>query len=227
MVLLQERRVDVILSGPRFEDRAQLARWSQETPVFLLGRVSDTLIPSVDVDNVHAAAEAVPHLTPLGHWRIRLITNAPLSYTAGYEPWPGYRQASEESGLPYEEAWVALGAFTSASGAVAMERLLRLPHPITAVFVASDAVAFGALQAIRRHGLRVPQDIATVGFDDLPLSAYVDPPLTTVRLPAGELGLHASHLLLQWIEEGRPPTQEIRLATGLIIRQSCGAGGGA
>ncbi|MFZ8843515.1 LacI family DNA-binding transcriptional regulator [Thermoflexus sp.] len=228
VALLQERRVDgLILSGPRFEDREWLARWSQETPVVLLGRLSDTPIPSVDVDNVQAAAEAVRHLIRLGHRRIGLITNAPLSYTASYERWLGYRQALEEAGLPYEETWVAFGAFTPASGVAAMEQLLRLPHPPTAVFVASDVVAFGALQAIRRRGLRIPQDIAIVGFDDVPLSAYVDPPLTTVHLPAEELGLHAGHLLLRWIEEGRPPTQEIRLATGLIIRQSCGAGGGA
>ncbi|GBD08796.1 HTH-type transcriptional repressor CytR [Candidatus Thermoflexus japonica] len=226
--LLQERRVDgMVLSGPRFEDREWLERWGQETPVVLLGHLANSALPSVDVDNGQAAAMATRHLLRLGHRRVGLITNAPLSYTASYERWLGYRQALEEAGLPYDEALVAFGAFTPASGAAAMEQLLKLPDPPTAVFVASDVVAFGALQVIRRHGLRVPQDLALVGFDDVPLSAYLDPPLTTVHLPAEDLGRAAGQLLLQWIQEGRPPTSTIRLATGLVIRQSCGAGGGA
>lgn len=224
--LLQERRVDgMILSGPRFEDRDWLERLGQETPVVLMGHLEGSPLPSVDVDNMQAAAMATRHLLGRGHRRIGMITNAPLSYTASYERWLGYRQALEEAGVPYDEALVAFGAFTPASGAAAMEQLLRLPDPPTAVFVASDVVAFGALQTIRRHGLRVPHDLALVGFDDVPLSAYVDPPLTTVHLPAEELGREAGRLLLRWMEEGRPARTRIRLATGLIIRQSCGAGG--
>ncbi len=225
--LLQERRVDgMILSGPRFEDREWLEHWAQETPVVLLGHLAGSPLPSVDVDNLQAAAMATCHLLRLGHRRIGLITNAPLSYTASYERWLGYRWALEEAGIPYDETLVAFGAFTPISGAAAMEQLLRLPEPPTAVFIASDVVAFGALQVIRRHGLRVPQDLALVGFDDVPLSAYLDPPLTTVHLPAEDLGREAGRLLLQWIQEGRPSTATIRLATRLIIRQSCGAGGG-
>ncbi len=226
-LLLQERRVDgMILSGPRFEDQEWLERWGQEIPVVLLGHLAGSALPSVDVDNAQAAAVATRHLLGLGHRRIGLITNAPLSYTASYERWLGYRQALEEAGVPYDETLVAFGAFTPASGAAAMERLLALPDPPTAVFVASDVVAFGALQAARRRGLRIPQDLALVGFDDVPLAAYVDPPLSTVHLPAEDLGREAGRLLLQWIQEGRPPTVRIRLATGLIVRQSCGAGGG-
>ncbi len=226
-LLLQERRVDgMILSGPRFEDQEWLERWGQEIPVVLLGHLAGSALPSVDVDNAQAAAMATRHLLGLGHRRIGLITNAPLSYTASYERWLGYRRALEEAGVPYDETLVAFGAFTPASGAAAMERLLALPDPPTAIFVASDVVAFGALQAARRRGLRVPQDLALVGFDDVPLAAYVDPPLSTVHLPAEDLGREAGRLLLQWIQEGRPPTTRIRLATGLIVRQSCGAGGG-
>lgn len=225
-ILLQERRVDgLILSGPRFEDRPWLDRWAQEAPVVLLGHLAGSDLPSVDVDNVEAAAEATRHLLALGHRRIGLITNAQLSYTASYERWQGYRQALEEASVPYDERRVAFGAFTPASGAAAMERLLALPDPPTAVFVASDVVAFGALQALRRRGLRVPEDVALVGFDDVPLAAYTDPPLTTVHLPAEALGQEAGRLLLQWMREGRPPMAQIRLATGLVIRQSCGAGG--
>ncbi len=225
--LLQERRVDgMILSGPRFEDREWLEHWAQETPVVLIGHLAGSALPSVDVDNTAAAAMATRHLLRLGHRRIGLITNAPLSYTASYERWLGYRQALEEAGIPYDDALVAQGAFTPASGAAAMERLLQLPDPPSAVFVASDVVAFGALQAVRRRGLRIPQDLALVGFDDVPLSAYLDPPLSTVHLPAEDLGREAGRLLLRWMQGERPLTASIRLATGLIIRQSCGAGGG-
>lgn len=225
--LLQERRVDgMILSGPRFEDREWLEHWAQETPVVLLGHLAGSSLPSVDVDNLQAAAMATRHLLKMGHRRIGLITNAPLSYTASYERWLGYRQALEEAGIPYDETLVAFGAFTPASGAAAMEQLLGLPAPPTAVFVASDVVSFGALQVVRRRGLRIPRDLALVGFDDVPLSAYLDPPLTTVHLPAENLGREAGRLLIQWIREGRPSMATIRLATGLVVRQSCGAGGG-
>jgi LacI family transcriptional regulator len=105
---------------------------------------------------------------------------------------------------------VRYGDFREESGRIAMNRLLDLPDPPTAVFVASDLVAFGALVAIKERGLHVPRDVALVGFDDVQLAHYVDPPLTTMRLPAYELGYRAA-------------TLEILLQTELVVRQSCGA----
>jgi DNA-binding LacI/PurR family transcriptional regulator len=101
--------------------------------------------------------------------------------------------------------------------------LLDLPEPPTAVFVASDLVAFGALVGIKERGLRVPHDVALVGFDDVQLAHYVDPPLTTVRLPAYNLGYRAAALLTRLIGDELVEEPEILLQTELVVRQSCGA----
>ncbi len=222
--LVREKHTDgIILSGPRSDDE-QLPRLKAEGfPMVLLGQLPGSGIPFVDVDSVGAAKQAVKHLVGLGHRRIGMITNASLAYTAARDRLAGYRQALEEAGLSFDEELVRYGDFREESGRVAMDQLLDLPDPPTAVFVASDLVAFGALVAIKGRGLRVPHDVAVVGFDDVQLAHYVDPPLTTVRLPAYKLGYGAAMLLTQLIG-GRPvEKREILLQTELIVRQSCGA----
>src|SRR5262249_44216753 len=136
-------------------------------------------IPSVDVDNVGGAALATKHLIKLGHKRIALITNAAPEYTASFDRLAGYRSALEGAGIPFDESLVRYGNLTPHSGDEAMTDLLGQPELPTAVFVASDTVALGALQAIRLHHLHVPEDLALVSFDDIPLAEFVDPPLTT------------------------------------------------
>ncbi len=103
-----------------------------------------------------------------------------------------------------------------------MNELLALEPLPTAVFAASDTVALGALQAIRRRGLRVPGDLALAGFDDIPLAEFVDPPLTTIHLPAYGLGWAAAELLISLIEHERVANPQVLLETELIIRESCG-----
>ncbi len=222
--LALENRIDgFILSGPRSDDSALRALYEDRFPIVLLGRLPDVSIPFVDVDNVHAAYGAVSHLIHLGHTRIGMITNGPLHYTASADRLEGYRRALADHGLEYDDALVVFGAFREESGQVAMDRLLALDDPPTAVFAASDAIALGALVSLRRQGLRVPDDVALVGFDDIPLAAYVNPPLTTVRLPARQLGEEAARLLIALVE-GRPvETTEILLETTLIVRESCGS----
>src|SRR5574341_210221 len=223
--LVRERHVDgIVLSGPRFDDRDLLSAQAEGAPVVLMGQLPNTNLPFVDVDNVDGARRATEHLVGLGHGRIALITNAPLAYTASAHRLAGYRLALEAAHLPYDESLVRYGAFTPQSGEAAMTELLSLtPHP-TAAFVASDAVALGALQAIRRRGLHIPRDLALVGFDDIPLAGFIDPPLTTVRLPAAGLGWGAADLLIRLIaaeEAIRNPS--IVLETELIVRASSGA----
>ena len=222
--LVREKHTDgIILSGPRSDDE-QLPRLKAEGfPMVLLGQLPGSDIPFVDVDNVDAARQAVEHLVGLGHRRIGIITNAPLEYTAARDRLAGYRQALEKAGLVFDEGLVRYGDFREESGCVAMNQLLDLPEPPTAVFVACDLVAFGALVAIKERGLTIPDDIALVGFDDVPLAHYVDPPLTTVRLPAYELGYRAAMLLTQLIGGEPVEKREILLQTELIVRQSCGA----
>jgi len=115
----------------------------------MMGQLPNTDLMFVDIDNVGSAAAATQHLIALGHRRIALITNAQLTYTATMDRLTGYRQALESACLAYDEALVEFGDFTPPSGAVAMNRLLQLSPRPTAVFVASDTVALGALQAIR------------------------------------------------------------------------------
>jgi len=222
--LVREKHTDgIILSGPRSDDE-QLPRLKAEGfPMVLLGQLPGSGIPFVDVDNVGAARQAMEHLVGLGHRRIGMITNAPLEYTAARDRLAGYRQALKEAGLSFDEELVRHGDFREESGRVAMNRLLDLPEPPTAVFVACDLVAFGALVAIKERSLIIPDDVALVGFDDVPLAHYVDPPLTTVRLLAYELGYRAATLLTQLISGEPVEEQEILLQTKLVVRQSCGA----
>ena len=223
--LVRERHVDgIVLSGPRFDDQELLKIHAEGAYVVLMGQLPGTSIPSVDVDNIGGARIATQHLINLGYRHIALITNAPLAYTASADRLAGYRQTMEAAGIAYQEKFVRYGNFTPQSGFDAMSSLLALrPHP-TAVFVASDTVALGALQAIRQHGLLVPEDLALVGFDDIPLAEFMAPPLTSVHLPAYGLGWGAADLLIRLIagEEVRDP--HVVLETELVMRESCGNG---
>jgi len=222
--LVREKHTDgIIFSGPRLDDQQLLRLGAEGFPVVLLGQLPGSGIPFVDVDNVGAAKRAANHLLSLGHWRVGMITNAPLAYTAARDRLAGYRQALEEDGVPFDAELVRYGDFREESGRVAMNQLLDLSEPPTAVFVASDLVAFGALVAIKQRGLTIPDDVALVGFDDVQLAHYVDPPLTTVQLPAYDLGYWAATLLIQLIGGEPVEEQEILLQTELVVRQSCGA----
>jgi LacI family transcriptional regulator len=219
--LVWEQRIDgLILSGPRSDDE-QLPKLRKEGfPVVLLGQLPGSGFPSVDVDNVSGAKKAVEHLIRLGHQRIGIITNAPPQYTGCAHRLEGYKKALLEHGLPYDEELVRYGDFTEESGYKAMKEMLPLSP--TAVFVASDLVAFGALAAIRELGLSIPKDVAVVGFDDVRLARYINPPLTTVRLPAYELGASAADMLVKIIK-GEECEERLLLPTELVIRESCGS----
>jgi LacI family transcriptional regulator len=226
--LLREQHVDgLIVSSPRSDD-FQLSRLHEEGyPLVLHGHLPDCSLPFVDVDNIGGACKAVSHLIDLGHRRIGLITNAPLSYTSSQDRLSGYRQALQEAELPSDDELVRCGEFCPRSGRRAMESLLALPSPPSAVFVASDVVALGAMAAVREWGMRIPRDVALVGFDDIFLAAYVSPPLTTVRLPAYGLGWAAGELLIRLISEDEPLERQMLLESELVIRQSCGGNGSA
>ena len=219
--LIRSRGTDgLVVSGPRTDDR-ELERLAREgAPMVIQGVLPDSRVPSVDIDNVDAARAAVGHLVALGHRVIGCVTNAPLEYTAARERREGYRQALAEAGLPVDDELVVEADFDAASGHRAMARLLARPD-LTAVFVASDVVAVGAMAAIRDAGLRVPDDLSVVGFDDVPLAAYLDPPLTTVHLPAHDLG-HAAGLALLDRIAGRSVEPRTVLPTELVIRSSTG-----
>lgn len=221
--LIHEGHVDgIILSGPRFDDQDLLRIHADGARVVLMGRLPNADIPFVDVDNVGGARTATQHLLDRGHRRIGLITNADPEYTASADRMAGYRQALEAAGIAFDPALVRYGDFTPYGGDVAMTDLLKLAPRPTAFFVASDTVALGALQAIRRSGLRVPDEVALVGFDDVPLSDLIDPPLTTIRLPAYGLGWGAAEMLIRLIGKEELQPASVILETELIVRKSSG-----
>jgi LacI family transcriptional regulator len=222
--LIRERHVDgIILSGPRFDDQDLLRIHAEGAPIVLMGRLPNADIPFVDVDNIGGARTATQHLIDLGHQRIGLITNADPAYTASADRLAGYRSALEAAGLIFDQSLVRYGDFTPHGGDVAMTDLLQVTPRPTAFFIASDTVALGALQAIRRSGLRVPDDVAIVGFDDVPLSDLIDPPLTTIRLPAYGLGLGAAEMLIKLIGKEEIEQPSVILETELIVRKSSGS----
>lgn len=222
--LVRGRHADgLILSGPRSDDRKLLELAEEGYPIVLQGQLPETSIPFVDVENEKGASIAVEHLINLGHRRIGMVTNAPLTYTAARQRLDGYRQTLARHGIDYAAEWVRLGNFDEESGEQAANALLEDCADLTAFFVASDAVAYGVLRAARQRNLTVPDDLAVVGFDDIPTSRYVFPSLTTVRLPAFGLGWAAADLLIRLINRQEVEETQITLDTELVIRRSCGA----
>lgn len=217
--LVRSRHADgLIVSGPRVDATGLAAIEREGFPVVIHGHVPGLDVPSVDVDNQAGARVAVEHLIALGHRRIGCVTNAPLACTAAAECLEGYRAALRDAGIELDPALVVEAAFDARSGHVAMSGLLARGG-LDAVFVASDVVALGAVAAIREAGLVVPDDVAVVGFDDIPLAAYFDPPLTTVHLPAHDLGTTVGTTLLDRIA-GRPVPDRTLLPTELVVRSS-------
>lgn len=217
--LLRSQHADgLIVSGPRMDDPSLAELVRDGFPIVLQGSMPGLDVPSVDVDNVAGARGAVEHLIALGHRRIACVTNARLTYTSAQERLAGYRAALETAAIAYDEALVAEGSFDAASGERATSELLARTA-FSAMFVASDVLTLGAFGALRGASRHVPRDVSIVGFDDIPLAAYFDPPLTTVRLPAFELGQAAGRALLDRIA-GRAVPQRTLLPTELIVRGS-------
>ncbi len=219
--LIHENHVDgIILSGPRQDDAQIRQLHADGVPVMLLGQLPDSDLCFVDVDAERGAENAVNHLLELGHSRIGMISNAPFTYISAQQRKAGYLRALQVRQIRTDSGLIKEGNYTPASGYDAMLALLEEVPPPTAVFVASDVVAMGAMLAAKRSGLRIPSDLAIVGFDDIPLAEYFDPPLTTVRLPAYALGWSAGERLIRLIQGEQLDQNGKFLETELVLRQS-------
>jgi DNA-binding LacI/PurR family transcriptional regulator len=224
MELAWSKRIDgILLSGPRFDDEALHALEEDGFPAVLLGQLPGSSFPSVDVDNTAAAEKAVAHLVRLGHRRIACITHAQPQYTTTNQRLEGYHKALAAAGIPYDEELVRYGDFSPESGYQEMVSLLAGDKHIDAVFAASDVVAMGVMGAIREAGLSIPGDIAVVGFDDVPMARYVDPPLTTIHLPAIELARTAGEMIIPLTDGHQPEKTHVVLDTELVVRKSSGS----
>jgi len=169
-------------------------------------------------DNVDGAARAVRYFHSIGHRRIATITGL-LDKLPGADRLRGYRGAIQELGLAYRDDYVAYGDFYTDSGRRAMEQLLALPEPPTAVFAASDMMALGAIRAAAEAGLSVPTDISVIGFDDIQLADHMNPPLTTVRQDKAGLGAAAGSAIARLVG-GEQPSGPVVLPVELVERGS-------
>jgi LacI family transcriptional regulator len=223
MGLIREQQIDgLILSGPRSDDPLLLELAESDFPMVLHGHVPEAPFPCVDIDNQSGARQAVEHLIGLGHRCIGFISNAPLSYSGAQERFAGYRSALAAHDIALRPELVQPAAFLPETGQEAMEELLQLCTPPTAVFAAGDVIALGAMSALHAAGVLVPDQVALVGFDDIFLSAFAHPPLTTVRVPAYGLGWTAAEQLIALIQSDHE-VDTVILETELVVRDSCGA----
>ena len=190
-------------------------------PVVIGGRPTIEGVNHVDVDNVQGAMSAVRHLIGLGRRRVATITG-PLDMAVASDRLEGYRRALREAGLARDSVLEASGAFEQEAARRAMSELLDRAPDIDAVFAASDLMAAGALQALRRAGRRVPQDVAVVGYDDSLIASSTEPPLSSVRQPTEDMGREMARLLLAVISTPSPVARRVILDTQLVIRQSSG-----
>ena len=215
---LRARRVDgiIVLTG-RLSDAA-LRQVAKHLPVVVTGRrLSAPQLFALNFDNFEGARLATHHLLALGHRQIGFICGD-LDHPDANERLRGYRSAIEAAGIAYDPDIVVPGLFDEESGLVAVGRLLDGGKRITAVMAANDQMALGACLGLHRRGLRVPQDMSVVGFDDLANSRYSVPPLTTVHQPAYELGQQAAAAMLQLLR-GERPTGELP-PPQVIMRES-------
>jgi LacI family transcriptional regulator len=222
--LLLQQRVDGILLVPAGDGAAAIAAAQRhETPLVVIDRrPPSAAVDSVRGDSFGGAYELGRLLLGLGHRRIALL-NGPAGVSTADERQAGLSRLLDEAGVPSAERLSLSGRFTTGSGRqMALQALAAIPRP-TALLAANNFIALGALQAVQECGLRVPQDIALVGFDDLPDALVAFPFLTVAVQPAYEMAQQAAGLLLKRLAGDRPAEpQEIILPTRLIIRQSSG-----
>lgn len=222
-ILQQNRLMDGLIVASATADDPLIPRLVElGTPFVMVERPArfEEQISYVSVDNVQAAQNAITHLLSLGKQRIGTITGA-LDNVDGQDRVVGYRQALQNAGIAFDPELVAEGRFTHQSGYIAARKLIKLG--IDALFAANDISALGAIDALKEAGLRVPEDVAVIGFDDLPNSIQVAPQLSTVRQPIQQKGYVATNLLLDLIEGKVEGPRQVLLPTQLVIRQTCGA----
>ena len=183
-------------------------------------RGGDEKAPAVAAANWRGAYKATEYLIGLKHRRIGFITGA-MDQICAQDRLAGYKTALTDHGITFDPELVYEGDFFQPQGYAGASALLELPHPPTAIFASNDVSAFGAMEAVREHGLRIPDDVSMVGFDDILQAVHVHPPLTTVRQPLEEMGRTATRMLLEYIQDPQRPIERVELPTGLVIRQSC------
>jgi len=219
--VLQGRQVDgIILVSAGINTQHIIDLQEKGKPVVVVDReIAGVNVDAVLTDNRGGGYKAVHHLVELGHKRIGCISG-PSELTPSAERVDGYKQAVTEAGLRWEPNLIIKGDFHSKGGYSAIEKLMSLPEPPTAVFACNDMMAIGAMAGAIDLGYNIPHDLSIVGFDDIELASYTNPKLTTVEQPKYKMGTVATEMMLRQVNEGKSPGRRLILPTELIIRQS-------
>jgi LacI family transcriptional regulator len=220
---LHHRRVDGILLAPSMDPLQLALAYLQNNgvPTVLVDRLAAKGFSQVGVENRESTRSLITHLVGHGHQRIGMVAGAAgLSTTE--ERIDGYRAALADAGLPWDDALLANGESRSESARIATHRLLGLKHPPTAIMAGNNLMTIGAMHALREADLRVPEQMALVGFDDFDWADFFLPRLSVIAQPVQQLGVQAVTLLLDGINNPEGPRQTMRLAPSLRIRNSCG-----
>ena len=222
---LHARRVDGVIMASSFL-KDPTVRWlrHQGIPYVLVNRFSDEgHDPFVGSDDLVGGRVATEHLIELGHRRIGHLAGK-LTVSTGVMRRRGYLAALAERGLTADPRLVVESGYTEDGGAQAAERLLALPDPPPALFAVTDMTSVGAYAVARRMGVRIPEELAIVGYNDIPLATRMVPTLTTVHVPIHDFGAAAAHLLLEQIETGQPSRRRVIFNPELMVRGSSVAG---
>lgn len=221
--LLFQKRVEGLIAMPVGQESGHFQEWvNKGKPLVLLDRsLDDVDSSSVLVDNYAGAREAVEHLVRAGHRRIAIIQGLPNTYTS-VTRLKGYKDALTENGIPVDDELIAGGDFRRETGYMETKLILKLANPPTAMFLTSDLITLGALQAIDEEALTIPDDVSVVAFDDFDFAPYLKCPLTAVRQPKELMGEAAVRLLVEQLQSQDQATtsRRILLKPELIVRES-------
>ncbi len=214
----------IIMPSPNWTETALRLLNEHDTPFVVIDRHQELDVDQVCVENEQASAAVVDHLLQIGHTRVGFIEGlSGLATTT--ERRDGYLLAHRRRGVPVDPMLMVNGGSTEQDGRKAMQRLLALPERPTGVFVSNDAMSIGAVRALRQAGLRIPEDMALVCFDEFPWGDLLSPHLTTIAQPTYALGARAVQLLLKRLEAPGAPGRTIRLAGEISHGTSCGCRG--
>ncbi len=219
-VMRAEAVAGVILASTSETNPLAADLFDHDIPVVAIDRrIKDKRVDSVLAANTQGAFEAVSHLIALGHRRIGFV-GLQLTRSTGKERYDGYVRALREHGLSVSRQLVRIADAKQQGGYKRTHDLMTERPAITALFVANNLMTLGALDAIHERGMKIPDDISVVGFDDMACATLLEPPLTTVAQPTYELGQRAAELLLERLKQPQKPAVQIELKTSLIVRGS-------
>lgn len=219
--ILQSEAIDGLIAAPAREDDPQLKKMVKEgfNVVCVDRGLNDSEVDVVLIDNEKGAYQAVEHLVKSGYKRIAYIAGLP-TIPSSQSREKGYREALITNGIEIDEQLIRYGNSKHESGVKLCEELLNLPMPPDAIFTGNNLITLGALETIHRKGLKIPQEIAILGFDDMYWSNSLNPPLTAVKQPATEIGKRACELLIQRINDPTRPAIRMVLKAELMKRSS-------